>query len=263
MSQEPFVEANRRFWDGVAQPHFESSYYDVARFRQTRCSLRSIEREGVGDVAGRTLLHLQCHIGLDTLSWASLGADVTGVDFSPRSIALAEALATELDIPARFVCADVCALAPGELGAFECVTTSYGVLSWIRDLRPWARAIASSLGPGGTFFIVDEHPLASVVLSGGAAPYFHSQAPTEIAFFGSYAADAERLPHTTRFVWRHSLADVLTALLREGLALEQFAEHDVTFYRMVPEMVASDDGFWRLPADSPRVPLCFSARFRK
>ena len=156
------LEANRRLWDAWTPFHVASAFYDVDGFKAGRKELGPIELAGVGDVRGRSLLHLQCHFGLDTLAWAGRGAIVTGVDFSEPAIVAARALAAELGIDARFVVSDVYALPDRLAGEYDIVFTSHGVLSWLPDLAGWARVVARFLKPGGAFFVVDTHPFAYV-----------------------------------------------------------------------------------------------------
>ncbi len=133
-----YLDTNQQLWNAWTALHEASDFYDLPGFKAGKSSLRPIERAELTDVAGRSLLHLQCHFGLDTLSWARKGAIVTGVDFSDQSIALAQSLSTELDIPASFVCSDVEHLPDVLSRQFEIVFSSYGVLPWLRDLRRWA-----------------------------------------------------------------------------------------------------------------------------
>src|SRR5262249_16463954 len=142
MSDSAIHDNNRELWDELADINVETAYYDVPGFLAGRSTLRSIERAEVGDVAGRSLLHLQCHCGLDTLSWARLGARVTGVDFSPRAIDIARRLAQQAQVEAEFVCSSIEELTDRLTGSFDVVFTSYGVLCWLRDLARWARVIA-------------------------------------------------------------------------------------------------------------------------
>ncbi len=155
-------QANRTLWNNWTALHAKSSYYDVEGFKAGKSTLTSIEVDEVDAVAGKSLLHLQCHFGLDTLSWARRGAMVTGVDFCERAIELARSLAQELELPARFAHSDVYDLPTVLHDEFDIVFTSYGVLYWLPDLRGWADVVARFLKPGGTFFIVEHHPFASV-----------------------------------------------------------------------------------------------------
>lgn len=173
-------------------------FRDLPGFKAGKSSLRPTCRAELTDVAGRSLLHLQCHFGLDTLSWARKGAIVTGVDFSDRSIALAQSLSSELGIPATFVCSDVEHLPDRLRGQFEIVFSSYGVLPWLRDLRRWGEIIADFLKSGGIFYLVDDHPLMRTLQTNEAGeltvanPYFFSEEPSRIEARGSYAAAGMR-----------------------------------------------------------------------
>ena len=157
---DEFVKANLGLWNEWTAIHETSEFYDLEGFRAGRSSLHSIERDELGEVAGKRLLHLQCHFGLDTLSWARLGATVTGVDFSGRAIALARSLSAELALPATFVQSTVDELQSNLTGAFDVVFTSYGAIEWLADLQRWAQTIAHFLAPDGAFSMVELHPLA-------------------------------------------------------------------------------------------------------
>ena len=140
-----------------------SEFYNLQAFKSGVSTLHSIETTEIADVQGKRLLHLQCHFGLDTLSWARLGAEVVGVDFSEKAIELAGSLAREMDIPAQFICSDVYDL-PAKLSRrFDIVFNSYGVLTWLPDLSSWAKVLARFVKPTGFVYIVDDHPYASML----------------------------------------------------------------------------------------------------
>jgi SAM-dependent methyltransferase len=257
------LSTNLRHWDELAALHERSDYYDVDGFKRGRSSLRSIELEQLGDVSGKRILHLQCHIGLDTLSLARLGADVTGVDFSSSSIDIASSLASELNIAARFVQSDIYVLPSILDEEFDVVFTSYGVLFWLPDLARWADLIARYLRPGGTFCIVDVHPVlrtlaerdGRIVVDRGA--YFDDRPDRREA--QSYAEPDAALEHPARVHWMHGLGDVVTDLVRTGLRIDSLREYPVLSYRLFPSMVQDEDGWWRLPQGDV-VPLLFSLR---
>ncbi|MEM6726521.1 MAG: class I SAM-dependent methyltransferase, partial [Bacteroidota bacterium] len=158
MYEEAF-KSNKHLWNVWAANHAKAGFYDVEGFKAGQCALKHIEVEALGaEVTGKSLLHLQCHFGLDSLSWARRGADVTGIDFSREAIQIARALSTETSIPATFVESDLYDL-PNQLqGTFDMIFTSYGVLGWLPDLEKWAAIIGQFLKPGGTFYIVEFHP---------------------------------------------------------------------------------------------------------
>src|SRR5687767_2636968 len=156
------VESNRELWDKWTAVHVESDFYHVDTFKSGDNRIRDYEIAEVGDVTGKSLLHLQCHFGLDTLSWARLGANVTGVDYSEAAVAAARSLARDVGIEARFVQSNVYEL-PGVLeGEFDIVYTSRGVLGWLPDLERWADTIVHFMRPGGLFYITEAHPFMYV-----------------------------------------------------------------------------------------------------
>jgi SAM-dependent methyltransferase len=264
-AMNPHHEDNRRRWDELVPIHAGSAFYDVAGFKAGKATLHSIERSELGDVRGKSLLHLQCHFGLDTLSWARLGAHVTGVDFSDAAIGQARALAAEMGLDANFISSRV-EDAPNVLAdCFDIVFTSYGVLCWLPDLRPWARTVAHFLKPGGVFYIVEMHPFADVFDDGPhvtdlrvAFPYFHQEEPLAWESAGTYADRAADVRHRVSKVWSHSLGDLVTVLRDAGLTVESLHEFPQCVYQRFPFMTQDADGWWRLPPSMPALPLMFS-----
>ena len=235
----------------------------MAAFRAGETSLKPIELEEVGPVAGKSLLHLQCHFGQDTLSWARMGAQVTGVDISPEAIRRAESLAAELKIEARFVCSDVLALDVLGDEQFDIVFVSYGALIWLPDLDLWAATIARHLKPGGVFHLVEFHPML-MMLDDDAQyieeSYFRGEAiPFETT--SSYAGGAH--PPMTSYEWQYTLADVVTALLRAGLALKSLREFPYCVHKCWPFLVETAPGRF-VPKHHPgKVPMLFSIAAQK
>ena len=170
MTMDERVEANRKHWDEAVPIHVASTTYDVANFGKGRGRLRPGELGEVGDVRGKSLLHLQCHFGLDTLSWAMEGARVTGADFSEPAIEAARKLAEEHGIEARFVMSDIYDLPERLDGDFDIVFTSYGALNWLPDVERWAGVAWHFVKPGGTFYIVAFHPVAMLFADPPAVP---------------------------------------------------------------------------------------------
>ena len=265
-----YQETNRRRWDELAPLHAQSDFYGVAGFEAGASSLRPIEVEEVGDVAGKSLLHLQCHFGLDTLSWARRGARVTGVDFSEAAVALARALAAKCGLEATFICSTVEDLPDALAGTFDVVFTSYGVLCWLSDLTRWAATVAHFLKPGGVFYVVESHPFAEVFNDPAtpgeenqplriAYPYFADGRPIVWQTRGTYADRDARVVNDLSYQWIHTLADVVNAVLAARLRLEFLHEFPVSSYPMLPGMTRGEDGWWRLPG-AVRLPLLFSLK---
>jgi SAM-dependent methyltransferase len=260
--------ANRRLWDEWAGINARSDFYDVGAFKRGGVRLRPYELEEVGHIAGKDLLHLQCHFGLDTLSWARLGARVTGADFSEASIALARSLAEELEIPARFVVAEVSELPSRLEGDFDVVYASRGVLSWLPDLSRWAQVAAHFLRPGGFLYITEAHPLLWALDDDEGVrdlrfryPYFHRDQPMEFPVRGSYADPTAAVEQPVEYSWVHDMGEIVTAVARAGLHIEflhefPFVSWPVPFLDPHPE-----DHTWRLPQDGPaELPLFFSLK---
>lgn len=251
---------NRALWDGWARMHERSAFYDVDAFRAGALTLQPIELEQLGDVSGKRLLHLQCHLGLDTLSWARLGAQVTGVDFSPRAVSFARSLADELGLKARFVCSNVYDVQTELREPFDIVFASYGVLAWIPDVRRWAEIAASYLNPGGEFHLVEFHPVANTLDDSGSSlahPYFHSKEPLRYQAQGSYAEPEAEFSHEA-YEWTHSVADVLNALISAGLTIRAVREFAWTPYNCFPFLEEREKGRWYVRGEGPLVPLTFS-----
>jgi len=265
---ERYLRSNQALWDLWARHHVASPMYDLEGFkagrRAGREALDALEVRLVGDVAGRSLLHLQCHFGLDTLAWARRGAAVTGVDFSGDAIAAARALSEELHIPATFIQADVYDLPERLDGEFDIVFASHGVLCWLPDLDRWARVAARFLRPGGRFCLIEGHPFPLVFDDETpgrelriAFPYFHADDPVRAERRGSYAVPDGQFDSVT-YEWAHPLSDVIGAMLRAGLRITSFDEYPYVGWPMFPWMEARPDGTWRWPGDAPSPPLMYS-----
>ncbi len=270
--EDGYVEENRRHWEDAAAHHPDTDHYDVEGFLDGESSLTPLERAEIGDEVGpgTDLLHLQCHFGLDTLSWAREGAAVTGVDFSREAVETARDLAEAAGLADRaaFVDSDVYDL-PDELDReFDVVFTSYGVLGWLPDLDRWAEVAAGFVRPGGTFYLAELHPLTETLpwnFDGGETefvyPYFTPDEPVTYEGPGTYADYDLELEHDRSHTWPHGLGEILTALLDAGLALEFVHEHPFAGSELFPGM-ARDDGFWRFEADVD-VPLTVSVKATK
>ena len=268
------LEANRRNWNERTPVHAASAFYDVAGFKAGRVTLNDIERREVGPVAGKTLLHLQCHFGLDTMSWARLGAAATGVDFSDAAIALARELNAELRLGARFIRANVYDLPEVLREQFDVVYTATGVLCWLPDLKTWAALAARYVKPGGFLYLMDSHPFFAAMSSvargesGGVAdlrvhyPYFPDS--QGLRFPGgevSYAGDA--IIASEGYEWAHSIEEILGAIQAAGLRLAFFHEFPVSCYPAFPGMARCQDGWWRFAERNDSLPQTFSLLARK
>jgi SAM-dependent methyltransferase len=269
---DEYTESNRALWDEWTGVHLRSEFYDVERFKEGGIRLRPYELEEIGEVAGKDVLHLQCHFGLDTLSFARLGARVTGADFSAPAIAAAQALSGELGLDARFVLCNVYDL-PDELeGDFDVVYASRGVIGWLPDLDRWAEVTAHFVRPGGILYITEGHPVMWVFDDGEGVsdlrlryPYWSREEPLRFRVQGSYADPSAKVEHEYEYSWNHGLGEIVTAVARTGLRIEFLHEFPFVDWP-VPFLEPHDDGTWRLPAGrygEGELPLFFSLRATK
>ncbi|MEE8272682.1 MAG: class I SAM-dependent methyltransferase, partial [Alphaproteobacteria bacterium] len=263
-----YFDANRRRWDEVVDIHLKSGSgaYRVADFRAGRDVLLPIESGEIGDVDGRSLLHLQCHFGLDTLGLARRGATVTGLDFAPRAIAAARALSAETGVPGTFVEGNLYD-APALIdGRFDIVYVTWGAINWLPDIARWAAIAAGFLNPGGFLYLLEGHPAAEMLepgVDGRLTPtyaYFPADTPLVFDDDRTYTGDPDRLTNTRAYEWIHPLGAIVTALAETGLAIDFLHEHDRLVWQMFPSMTEGADRMFRLPPDHPPVPLAYSLK---
>jgi len=270
MTQQPaageWIETNRAWWDERAPLHAQSKSYDLAGFLAGRDTLRPYEPVEVGDVKGKTLLHLMCHIGLDTLSWARRGAQVTGLDFSDSALEIAADTAARTGVDAEFIVADVYksaeALAPR---TFDIVYTGTGVLQWLPDIDAWARNVAALVAPGGIFYLADFHPFGDIIddeVKSLRRSYF-DRGPFVEQQPGSYADQRAQTTANTSAMWTHHIGSIVNALATAGLRLEFLHEYDFTDAPSFYGLEQDEDGFWRFPEGRWQIPLMFSLRASK
>lgn len=265
MTHDHHFTANRANWDERAGVHAAdaSGYYQLARIRQGEDTLDAIAC-GIGDVRGLRVAHLQCHIGTDSVCLALRGASVTGLDFSPASIAAACALAAVTQTDARFVegnVYDARALLEGE---FDRVFVSWGAINWLPDIALWAKVVASLLKPGGKLFLAETHPTILCLdwVDGRIAPKFDLRTPKDqpIAedMATTYNEAGAAIAATRTYEWMHPVSDILNGLITAGLTIERFDEHGELPYALFPNLVKGADGYYRFPEGHPRLPLSFS-----
>ncbi len=261
-SLDECVTANRNGWNLRVKEHLDTEFYGVDAFKNGRNTVQRIEIEEVGDVTGKSLLHLQCHFGLDTMSWSRLGASATGVDLSDEAIENARAIAAELGLDTRFIRSDIFEL-PGQLDEkFDIVFTSYGALVFMHDLDRWAEIAASYLKPGGKVCIVEIHPVLPLFTEiDGELRLTYSlfqDGPNRMEVAKTYADLKPVEPHTEYF-WRWSVGSLSTALINAGLRIDRLRELPFDMRQRFPSMVRGEDGYWRLPGDPLPLVVTFVA----
>ncbi len=245
-------KSNQELWDNRISNHMKS-WYDIDNFKKRGSSLDGIQIKEVGNVNGKHLLHLQCNIGIDTLSWAREGAIVTGVDFSPKAINIAKKLKEETNINAQFICSNIFDLKEKINKKFDIVYTSQGVLCWLKDLSKWASVVNHFLKPNGIFYIMEIHPFINIFDYFAQEPriinsYFNSEKP-------EYYKENEKFEG---YEWTWSLSNILNALIKENLTIKFLNEYDKIFGNTHSFMERIDKNWWHIPG--LKIPLMFTLK---
>jgi SAM-dependent methyltransferase len=272
---EDYRDVNRASWDERAAAHAASPDYGVSRFRDDPSYLSGVvafDLPRLGDVAGLDGVHLQCHIGTDTISLARLGARMTGLDFSPPALEQGRRLAAELALDVEFVESELYG-APEALGAgrFDLVYTGIGALCWLPDVRRWAGVVASLLRPGGRLFIREGHPVLWSLadprpdrLLALEFPYFEQAEPLVWDEGGTYVETDVEFVNNTTHEWNHGLGEIVSALLAAGLDLTALEEHDSVPWNALPgQMHEIGGGEYRLLDRPERLPHTYTLQARK
>ncbi|HED06517.1 MAG TPA: class I SAM-dependent methyltransferase [Ignavibacteria bacterium] len=265
MNTKKYFEANKKLWNAWVGIHAKSKLYNLDGFKSGNTSLQPIELKEVGDVKGKTMLHLQCHFGLDTLSWSRLGAKATGIDFSEEGIKLAKSIGDELHIDAKFICSNIYDIENHINEKFDIVFTSYGTIGWLNDLQEWGRLISKYLKPGGFFYIVDFHNIMWMFdekYKYFKYSYFFNEEPIVLENQGTYA-DGNADIKAIEYGWNHPLSDVINSLISNGLQIEFLHEYPFSVYDVFPDTVKGNDGFYRLKEMENIIPMMFSVKAKK
>lgn len=261
MPLDEYRQANRAMWDEAVPIHVAAPGYAVEAFLAGESVLHPRDVAELGDVRGQSLLHLQCHFGLDTLSWARLGARVTGVDFSETAVTTARDLARRAGLDATFIVSELYDAPRAVAGQFDVVYTGIGALCWLPDIAAWARVVAHFVRPGGRFYVVEGHPMLWSLdddRSDGQLvvryPYFERPQPNRFDDGADYADPTARLTNSVTYEWNHGLGEIVTALIEAGLVIDWLHEHRTLYWKALPWMVSAagaDDWHvkdeWRLP----------------
>ena len=265
---------NRANWDERAPAHAASPDYAVDRFIEDPEFLSEVVRfdlPRLGDITGLTGVHLQCHIGTDTISLARLGAHMTGLDLSPLSLLEARRLSEHAHTPARFIESDVySALDVLEPRSFDLVYTGIGALCWLPDIARWAQTVAGLLRAGGRLFIREMHPMLSSIDESHADllvvdyPYFERVEPMVFDDGGTYVKTDTEFAVTQTHEWSHGLAETVSALLDSGMQLTELVEHDSVPWQALPGHMSQDEhGEWRLTDRPWRLAASFTLQARR
>ncbi|HET9733207.1 MAG TPA: class I SAM-dependent methyltransferase [Acidimicrobiales bacterium] len=258
--EREWVAANRAMWDDLAKAHPDTEFYDVSGVVAGRDDLRPWEDQELGPVAGLDLIHLQCHIGTDTIGWARRGARTVGLDFSGEALETAGRLSEACGLEVDWVHGEVydAVQAVGDR-RFDVVYTGVGALGWLPDLRQWAQVVHGLLRPGGRLYLMELHPMWVALIDDGRTV---GQDAIGASFErydndGSYADPAIRVEHGANYQRLHSLSEVISAVLDVGLTISLFHEYDVT-PAPTPWLSRGDDRLYRFPPDTYRFPVVYS-----
>lgn len=271
---DDYLEINRANWDDRAPIHAGSTYYGFERFVNDPIYISDVvrfDRERLGDIAGLRAVHLQCHIGTDTISLARLGAQMTGLDLSPASLAEARRLASETASDVSFIESDVySAPAVLERASFDLVYTGIGAICWLPSVRRWAEVVATLLKPGGRLFIREAHPMLDSSDVDGQRlvienSYFEEAEPVAWDEGSTYVETNERIEHSLSVQWAHGIGETITALMEAGMELTAFTEHDSTPWQALPGLMVEDSatGEWRLRERPRRLAATFTLQARR
>jgi len=261
---QKYFEVNKEAWNNKLPFHLKSELYDLEGFKKGNTSLKFIELAELGNVINKSMLHLQCHFGQDSLSWQRLGAKVTGVDFSDEAINTARSLNEELNLNAKFICSNVYDLEKHLDEKFDIVFTSYGTIGWLPDLNEWGRLISHFLKPGGTFYIVEFHTMLWMFDDNFKElkySYFNKEEIKE-EVEGTYA-DTDAPLKQSEYGWNHPLSDVINALVQNRLKIEFVHEFPFSVYNVFSNSVKGEDGWWRIKGMENIIPMMFSIRANK
>ena len=259
-----YSKINKKWWNEVTPIHARSKLYNLAGFKKGKTSLQQIELTELRNVKGKSLLHLLCHFGMDTLSYARLGAKVTGVDLSDKAIEFARDLSRETKIPADFICSDVYKLPKVLHKKYDFVFASYGVLYWLSDIKKFVKIIRHFLKKGGIFYLVELHPFTTILSYDFKIYYdYFDKGPDIDDSEGTYADWNAKIKGKT-YLWSHTVSDVLNAFIDEGMKIEFVHEFPYTMYNQFPGFMRKNrQGQYVLKNKSIQIPLLFSLKARK
>ncbi|MGB5229529.1 MAG: class I SAM-dependent methyltransferase [Eudoraea sp.] len=263
-SDSDYLKINQDSWNRKTDTHMESDFYNVKEFLEGKTTLKNIELNLLDDLKGKSILHLQCHFGLDTLSLARMGGTVTGVDLSDQAIHRARELAKKTNLDAKFINCDLYDL-PNHLNEeFDIVYTTYGTIGWLPDIDKWGQIVSDFLKPGGKLIFVEFHPVVWMFdneFSKVEYNYFNS-GPIEETETGTYANRDANL--TLKYVmWNHSIGEVITSLLNNGLELTSLEEYDYSPYNCFKLIIEPEPGKYRIKHLGNKIPMVYSIEARK
>lgn len=259
-----YLNINKKLWDAKTNIHFDSDFYDVKSFIEGKDSLNSIEKELLGDLKGKSVLHLQCHFGMDTISLARYGAIATGVDLSGEAISRARDLANKLEVDTKFIESDVYQLPEKLNEKFDIIYTSYGVLGWLPDMEKWATIVNHFLKPGGKLVLVEFHPVVWMFSYDFSKIEFSyiDEKPIIEESEETYTDGGNHIKSKS-VEWNHSLSKVINSLLKVGLTLMNFEEYDYSPYNCFENTIEKEGGKYQIKGLEEKIPMVYSVVVQK
>ena len=260
MNAEPdYIEINRNAWNNKIDAHLKSEFYDLEGFLKGKTSLNDIELQLLGDIRGKTILHLQCHFGQDTISLSRLGAIVTGVDLSDKAIETGRKITKDTQSNTKFICCDIYDLPKHLNEKFDIVFTSYGTIGWLPDLNKWAEIVSQFLKPNGQFVFVEFHPVVWMFDDDFEKinyKYFNSGAILETES-GTYADKNAEITQSY-VMWNHGISEVLNNLIKHGLEIKSLDEYDYSPYNCFNKTIEFEPKKYRIEHLDDKIPMVYS-----
>lgn len=259
MTDINYLAINKQSWNNRTDAHLKSAFYDLDGFLKGKSSLNDIELNLLGNIEGKSILHLQCHFGQDTISLSQLGAEITGVDLSDKAIESAKSIASQMNSTAKFICCNIYDLPNHLEQKFDIIFTSYGTITWLPDLQEWAKLISNYLKPEGRFIFAEFHPVVWMFddnFETVAYNYFNS-GPILETESGTYADRNAEI--TQQYVcWNHSMAEVISALITNGLEIKTFQEFDYSPYNCFNKTIEFEPGKYRIEHLDDKIPMVYA-----
>jgi len=263
-TEQNYIEINRKSWNNKTEAHLNSEFYNLANFLKGNTSLNSIELDLLGDIEGKTILHLQCHFGQDTIALSRLGAKVTGIDLSDKAIESAKKIAIDTKSDAKFICCNLYDLPKYLDEQFDIVFTSYGTIGWLPDLNKWGDIVSKFLKPNGQFVFVEFHPVVWMFNDDFEEikyNYFNSGAIVETEN-GTYA-DKDAQISQECITWNHSISEVLNSLIKSGLEINSLDEFDYSPYNCFSKIIEIEPKKYRIEHLENKIPMVYSISAKK
>lgn len=259
-----YFDMNKTLWNARTAVHLKSEFYDNESFLKGRNSLTEPEMNSIGDVQGKSIIHLQCHFGQDSLSLARMGATVTGIDISNAAISKAQEMNSQLQLNAEFICCNVLDTLDHVKDTYDIVFVTYGATCWLPDLKPWAHIVSKLLKPGGFLYYCEFHPTFYMIDDTKKCigfPYFNKG--VQVESHESTYTDGDTVIGLKECFWNHGMSEIMTPLLSEGLHLESLKEYDYSPYNCFENMVEVQKGRYILEVNGVRPPHLLELKFRK